>query len=139
MANLTRLRNIIHVIETNDNPELKFNMNWWMKREPCGTTMCFAGWAAHVEKLPVEFKFDWANRDVAEWFNDPVTGERTDIESWAARYFEITEDQAFRIFHFDGNFNDEDDSFVSDEGMGGVTVDDLKERINQVLEEKVFI
>lgn len=106
MANLERIRNVIERIELNTNPNLHFDMSNWNEQSDCGTSMCFAGWAAFIE-----------GKEISREAGSPFRVDGLDIEKWAKDYFGFTEDQARYIFYH-----------MVDDDLGA-----LKDHINLVL------
>ncbi len=132
MANISRIKNVVGAIENNRDETLHFDMSDWYIFNPeydpilisrsCGTSMCFAGWAAHVEKK--EFVLSPGFFDDASFCATmfKTSDGAVSIEAWAQEYFEFTEAEAATIF-----------------GATEVeTIENLKDVIEDVLEQKIW-
>lgn len=91
------------------------------KSTGCGTSMCYAGWAAFYDGRDIRSS-KWGQLEVAV-----RGGETIDFESWGAEYFGLTYYQAEEIFHYRSTLS-----------SGRTTIEDLKKHINEVLDEIVF-
>jgi hypothetical protein len=138
VANLNRIRAVVDTIEKMKGDKLHFDMSQWWLEVPseeeaeeyerigqpmeCGTTMCFAGWAAFIENMPVRTIPNHIG-DARSGYSIDSNGTRRSIEDWATEYFGLTAYEANRIFLPE---NDVD------------TIEELKQTIQEVLREKVW-
>ncbi len=142
MPNIDRIKRVVEAIETNQNEKLHFDMsNWWTEAKQdtthrgrelkCGTTMCFAGWAAKVAKKNVTTIFSLFEKDAVVKNMDHVVynNNTQSIEDWAARYLGLNTTEAQEIFYSD--LEDDDPDRIEN-------VDDLKRHIESVLQQKIW-
>lgn len=141
MANIERIKKVVDAIEANADTRLRFDMAHWLAMTPetkdesnlCGTSMCFAGWAVHLEGLQLDPDHSWRAMDLntLELTNTmnysyvfDENGLSRSIEAWAKDYFEFSESEVFDIF------------YAEDRDIN--TVKDLKEQIEQVIGMKLW-
>ena len=92
--NIELMQQVINQIEAHPK---EWDQGTWGRKSACGTTMCFAGWAAHLSG----FKLVWAQR-VTDPFADALAveadGNRRDIFDAARDLLGLNEAQAKELF-----------------------------------------
>jgi hypothetical protein len=82
--NVSLARKIVEQIR--NEPELT-DMNNWTDVNSCGTTYCFAGWAAHLSNLKV-YEGGWLDAE----------RQLEHVEEWAKYELGLTSEEAGRLF-----------------------------------------
>lgn len=104
MANLKRLKRLVLVLErvkADPKKRRQFSLDSWKTKDECGTHMCMCGWGAsdpvlRRQGLHLE-RDDFYDGEVSY---DLIYGDFSDTEA-AAYFFEIDNNDAYRLFHPD--------------------------------------
>jgi len=105
MANQEKVKAVLDAIL--EHPE-HHDQNNWAKQTSCGTVMCIAGWACHLEGL--QFQWDNYYGIMPEGRADSVVAEASDmldseefVGDMAARILGLSDVEAYRLFHNTNN------------------------------------
>lgn len=101
MANLDRLKLLRETVIANPD---RWEQRNWAKKTECGTTLCFAGWAATLKGEELFWGFPETMQEDIQYYGFVITGTLANgrtISGVAKEWLGLDYDQADKLFYSD--------------------------------------